>query len=73
MVQEFFTSLFAVEGTGDISTVIRGVFPTVWATTMEEILSPFTKDEIRSIVFAISPYKAASPDGLMRVLSVVLE
>ncbi|XVF81050.1 hypothetical protein PTKIN_Ptkin15bG0125300 [Pterospermum kingtungense] len=63
LVQDYFCFLFQADESCDLSLAFRGGFPRMSGLTEVTLNAPFTKEEVREAVFAMSPYKAAGPDG----------
>lgn len=56
-------NLFTSEGFSNTSLTLHRVFPMVSVSTMEALLAPFTKKDIKEAVFAMAPYKTPGSDG----------
>lgn len=65
LVQNYFVSFFQAEEECDVPMSLHGFFPVMSESTRRSLLIPFSEDEVRASVFAMSPYKAPGPDFML--------
>lgn len=63
LVQNFYTALFAANENCDVTAVIQRGFPALSEDTLNNLIKPLSREEVKAAVFVMSPYKAAGPDG----------
>lgn len=62
-VNGFFKRLFSDEGDCDVSLALKGWFPSIAESDLEDLNAPFKCEEVHKALFDMSPFKAPGPDG----------
>lgn len=64
VIVSYFTKLFDSAGPVVVDNILKWVQPKVTATMNQELLLPFTNEEIKFAFFQMHPTKAPGPNGM---------
>jgi hypothetical protein len=64
LVQQYFSNLFTSEVNETDQVLLDKIMPKVTPLMNEQLLAPFSPEDVKNAVFSIGDYKAPGPDGL---------
>jgi hypothetical protein len=64
LVQQYFSNLFTSEVNETDHVLLDKIMPKVTPLMNEQLLAPFSPEDVKNVVFSIGDYKAPGPDGL---------
>jgi hypothetical protein len=64
LVQQYFSNLFISEVNETDHVLLDKIMPKMTPLMNEQLLGPFSPENVKNVVFSIGDYKAPSPDGL---------
>lgn len=64
IIVDYFTQVFKSQGSNEMSKVLDAIKPRVTKEMNDELLLPFTDEEIKFALFQMHPTKASGPDGM---------
>ena len=64
LTSDYFSQLFASSNLAQVDEVVRCVDKVVTPQMNEDLIRPYSKDEVRAALFQMHPSKAPEPDGM---------